>query len=161
MFLFEFYFKLSVILVPVLIFGQLIIAIINLNSHGIIFEQVSKLSHCLNNYQNISHLIKQSTFTSPFLVELQARLEASSIAFDELKSISSAVKQRNNLLAFILLNGLLLWDINCKERYDRWVKQYASSIERWLDAIGEFEALTSLQVLLHTEDVTCFCEFSW
>ena len=73
MFLFEFYFKLSVILVPVLIFGQLIIAIINLNSHGIIFEQVSKLSHCLNNYQNISHLIKQSTFTSPFLVELQAR----------------------------------------------------------------------------------------
>ena len=159
MFLFEFYFKLSVILVPVLIFGQLIIAIINLNSHGIIFEQVSKLSHCLNNYQNISHLIKQSTFTSPFLVELQARLEASSIAFDELKSISSAVKQRNNLLAFILLNGLLLWDINCKERYDRWVKQYASSIERWLDAIGEFEALTSLQVLLHTKDVTCFANF--
>ena len=113
----------------------------------------------MNNYQNISHLIKQSTFTSPFLVELQARLEASSIAFDELKSISSAVKQRNNLLAFILLNGLLLWDINCKERYDRWVKQYASSIERWLDAIGEFEALTSLQVLLHTKDVTCFANF--
>ena len=82
---------LSLIHISVLIFGQLIIAIINLNSHGIIFEQVSKLSHCLNNYQNISHLIKQSTFTSPFLVELQARLEASSIAFDELKSISSCL----------------------------------------------------------------------
>mgnify|MGYP007104310028 CR=1 FL=1 len=81
MFLFEFYFKLSVILVPVLIFGQLIIAIINLNSHGIIFEQVSKLSHCLNNYQNISHLIKQSTFTSPFFGRVTSKIRGFKYSF--------------------------------------------------------------------------------
>lgn len=156
MFLFDIYFKLAVIMVPVLIFGQLIISVINLRKNSLIFEQVSKLSQCLTNYQNISCLVEQTKFTSSHLLKLQKQLEKSSTAFDELKSISSSMKQRNNLLAFLLLNGILLWDVNCKERYDKWVSQYAKSIEYWLDAIGELESLSSLQVLIHTHNSICF-----
>lgn len=159
MFLFNIMFKLAVIIVPVLIFGQLILAIINLSKNSLIFEQVSKLSQCLNNYQNICHLIEQTKFNTSHLIELQNKLKKSSEAFDQLKGISSSIKQRNNLLAFLLLNGILLWDVNCKERYDNWVKQYAGSIDQWLEIIGEFESLASLQVLLHTHKPTCFANF--
>ena len=159
MFCFDLYFKVVVIIAPVLIFGQLIIALINLRRHSLVFEQVSKLSQCLNNYQNMSHLVKETTFVSTHLSKQQEVLKSSSIAFDELKSISSAIKQRNNLVAFILLNGLLLWDINCQERFECWVRQYGAQLDSWLEAIAEIESLVSLQVLLHTKEITCFPNF--
>lgn len=158
MFVFEIYFKLAVIMVPVLIFGQLIVAIINLNKSSVIFEQITKLSPCLQNYQNIAQLVENTNFNCKHLKQLKKDLARSRSAFDEIGAISSAVKQRNNLLAFLLLNGILLWDVNCKERYDNWVKQYADLLDQWLNAISELESLASLQVVAQTKENISFAK---
>ena len=112
MFLFDYIFKLAVILLPVLIFGQWIIAVINLNKNSELFEQIAQLSKCLTSYQSICELVEKTTFTSVHMNNLKNSLSESSQAFSELKAISSSVKQRNNLLAALLLNGTLSWDIN-------------------------------------------------
>ena len=160
MFTFNIMFKVAVIAVAILIFGQWISTLIFLPKHSEIFKQVSDLSKCLNSYQNICRLTLQTTFTSKHLNKLKNQLNQAYEAFDELKKISSIVKQRNNILAAILLNGILLWDFNCKRAYDTWIKKYGNEVENWLDAIGELESLISLQVLLKTKKQTTFPLFS-
>ena len=160
MFTFNIMFKVAVIAVAILIFGQWISTLIFLPKHSEIFKQVSDLSKCLNSYQNICRLTLQTTFTSKHLNKLKNQLNQAYEAFDELKKISSIVKQRNNILAAILLNGILLWDFNCKRAYDTWIKKYGDEVESWLDAIGELESLISLQVLLKTKKQTTFPLFN-
>lgn len=160
MFVFNVSFKISVIAVVVLIFGQWISTLIFLPRHSKIFKQVSDLSKCLNSYQNICRLTLQTTFTSNHLNKLKNQLNQAYEAFDELKKISSFVKQRNNILAAILLNGILLWDFNCKRTYDIWVEKYGGKVDSWLEAIGELESLISLQVLLKTKQQTTFPLFN-
>ncbi|MFQ7193592.1 MutS-related protein [Thomasclavelia spiroformis] len=160
MFTFNIMFKVAVIAVAILIFGQWISTLIFLPKHSEIFKQVSDLSKCLNSYQNICRLTLQTIFTSKHLNKLKNQLNQAYEAFNELKKISSIVKQRNNILAAILLNGILLWDFNCKRAYDTWIKKYGNEVESWLDAIGELESLISLQVLLKTKKQTTFPLFS-
>ena len=81
------------------------------------FKQIAQLSKCLTSYQNICELIEKTTFTSTHMNNLKSSLSESSQAFSELKAISSSVKQRNNLLAALLLNGILLWDAKRIEVY--------------------------------------------
>lgn len=160
MFLFEIAFKLAVIIFPVLIFGQWMIMIINFNKNSVLFKQISELSKCLSSYQNICELVEKTNFSSLYLNKLKNNLHDSSQAFNELQAISSSIKQRNNLLAALLLNGILLWDVNCRERYELWVSKYSDQINDWVDAIGELESLISLQVLLKTKHLTTFAKFT-
>lgn len=159
MFLFDLAFKFAVIMLPVLIFGQWLIAIININKNSKLFQEITQLSKSLTSYRNICQQIEQVSFTSVHLNELKRTLAKSTKAFNELNALSGSVKQRNNLLAFILLNGVLLWDINCVERYYSWVDIYGKKVNLWLEAIGEIESLISLQVLLKTKDKTTFAVF--
>lgn len=160
MFLFNYMFKLSIIILPVLIFGQWIIAIINLNKNSELFRQITQISKCLTSYQNICELVEKTKLTSIHMNKIKNNLSQSSQAFSELKAISSSVKQRNNLLAALLLNGILLWDINCRERYELWVDKYGKDINKWLDSIAELESLISLQVLLQTKQSIIFPTFT-
>lgn len=160
MFLFEIVFKFAVIIFPVLIFGQWIIMIINFNKNNILFKQISELSKCLTSYQNLCELVENTNFSSLHLNKLKNKLHNSSQAFNELKAISSSIKQRNNLLAALLLNGILLWDVNCRERYELWVSKYSNQVNDWIDTIGELESLISLQVLLKTKHLTTFAKFN-
>lgn len=160
MFLFEIGFKLAVIMLPVLIFGQWLIMIINFNKNSNLFKQITELSKCLTSYQNICELVEHNDFSSLHLNNLKNKLSHSSQAFKELQAIASAIKQRNNLLAALLLNGLLLWDVNCRERYEMWANKYGTQIDQWITAIGELESLISLQVLLRTKPQSSFAVFS-
>ena len=159
-FLFDYIFKLAVILLPVLVFGQWIVAVINLSKNSDLFKQIAQLSKCLTSYQNICELIEKTTFTSTHMNNLKSSLSESSQAFSELKAISSSVKQRNNLLAALLLNGILLWDVNCRERFDIWIDKYGKKMNSWLDSIAELESLISLQVLIQTKSSITFATFT-
>lgn len=159
-FLFDYIFKLAVILLPVLVFGQWIVAVINLSKNSDLFKQIAQLSKCLTSYQNICELIEKTTFTSTHMNNLKSSLSESSQAFSELKAISSSVKQRNNLLAALLLNGILLWDVNCRERFDIWIDKYGKKMNSWLDSIAELESLISLQVLIQTKSSITFATYT-
>ena len=81
MFTFNIMFKVAVIAVAILIFGQWISTLIFLPKHSEIFKQVSDLSKCLNSYQNICRLTLQTTFTSKHLNKLKSQLNQAYEAF--------------------------------------------------------------------------------
>lgn len=56
----------------------------------------------------------------------------------------NALNQRNNMLAYALLNGFLFWEVRQVMRIEQWKEQHAASLPLWLSAIGEADALCSL-----------------
>lgn len=86
----------------------------------------------------------QSTVLATCCQRLQTGETPASEAIRQLSKEMNALNQRNNILAYILLNGFLFWEVRQVMRIERWKEQYAGSLPVWLDAIGEMDALCSL-----------------
>jgi hypothetical protein len=56
---------------------------------------------------------------------------------------------RHNGMVYPFVNALLLWDVHCTVAFEKWQADSGSSIRRWLEAIGEWEALSSLAGFAH------------
>lgn len=70
--------------------------------------------------------------------------EPASTAIAQLSKEMNALNQRNNILAYIVLNGFLFWEVRQVMRIEQWKERHAASLPTWLDAIGEMDALCSL-----------------
>lgn len=51
---------------------------------------------------------------------------------------------RHNGMAYPFINALLLWDIHCTIALEKWKTSAGHNLDRWFDAIGKYEALSSL-----------------
>lgn len=67
---------------------------------------------------------------------------------------------RHNGLVHPFVNALLLWDIHCTLKLERWQLRHGKSARSWFVALGELEALSSLAGLAHDEPGFCFPEVS-
>jgi len=94
--------------------------------------------------------IEAENFAAEKLMELKNRLTA-----DE-KKASECIRHFSRLLEWfdarkgmlhILFNNILLWDLHCVYRLEKWRKQTAGHVPQWFNAIGEFEALSGLAAL--------------
>jgi DNA mismatch repair ATPase MutS len=65
---------------------------------------------------------------------------------------------KHNGLVHPFANALLLWDIHCVLRLERWQRMAGRSARGWFDALGEVEALSSLAGLAHDEPGFAFAE---
>lgn len=75
---------------------------------------------------------------------LYADSAKASEAIAQLSKAMNALNQRNNMLAYIILNGFLFWEIRQVMRIEEWKEKYAQNLPEWLEAIGETDALCSL-----------------
>lgn len=151
LFCFKIGFQYMIILVPLLIMGQLFFAALMLLKNRELFDCSAKLSSSLEYYLNVCNLVSEDDFNANHLQIIKTDLQAALLHLKQLKKISDMIKQRNNLLAFLLLNGLLLWDCNCYSRLNQWIDDHGNQLEHWLKQIGELESLISLQVLIQTK----------
>ncbi|HTN36453.1 MAG TPA: hypothetical protein VL053_05225 [Arachidicoccus sp.] len=123
---------------------------ITANRAGFINERhhrISKRSDTLKKYYSLVSLIKQSSFSSSKLKQLQQKLDDSrypASSFQHLISLLNALDNRLNLLMALILNGLLLWDLNCLIRIEKWNVQFKELFPAWMEVIGEADALISL-----------------
>lgn len=151
LFCFKIGFQYMIIVVPLLIMGQLFFAALMLLKNRNLFDCSAKLSSSLEYYLNVCDLVSENDFNTNHLQIIKTDLQAALLHLKQLKKISDMIKQRNNLLAFLLLNGLLLWDCNCYSRLNQWIDDHGNQLEHWLKQIGELESLISLQVLIQTK----------
>jgi DNA mismatch repair ATPase MutS len=61
-----------------------------------------------------------------------------------LASLMSAFDARLNFMTNMVVNGLLLYDLQCVYRLERWKMENAGHLEGWIDTTRETEALGSL-----------------
>jgi hypothetical protein len=98
----------------------------------------------------LAHLLErleQESYRAPRLVALRAGLEtsgaAASACIARLRRRIDLLDARRNQL-FFPVAALLLWTPQLAFAIEHWRVQFGPSLARWIDAVGEFEALCAL-----------------
>jgi len=66
------------------------------------------------------------------------------IVINQLAKLLAAFDTRLNVLANFLLNGFLLWDMQCIFRLEKWKSRYRDHFTPWVDGTAKIDALISL-----------------
>ena len=103
-------------------------------------------------------LIDHGQFSAAKLKDIQSRLKhaefSPSEAIHKLDRIVSYLESRRNP-AMRLLDVLTFWSAQCVFLAEGWQQEFGPHIRGWLEAVGEFEALTALAgyAFEHPDDV--------
>ncbi len=91
--------------------------------------------------------IERERFESPRLVELRAALDVEGLAPSQqiarLNRLIDLLDAQRNML-FAPLAAILIWPLQFAIAIEGWRQSSGPAVARWLDAVGEFEALGSL-----------------
>ncbi|MEQ1575089.1 MAG: mismatch repair protein, partial [Vicinamibacterales bacterium] len=91
--------------------------------------------------------LEKESFSAPRLVRLREQLDAAGTtpakAIRVLHRFTEMHDWQHNLI-FAPIAMPLLWDVQIAFAMEAWRKRYGAHVRHWLDAVGEFEALSSL-----------------
>ncbi len=126
---------------------QFLLLMLNIKNHNSEFTALYKYKNCIKAYQKILRQFEKSSFKSEYLRELSDGLKVKGLsAIEQLKRLErlvNRIENRNNQL-FIVVNVVLLWDYQCLIALEKWKNQSGTMLKKWLQAVGEIEALASL-----------------
>lgn len=114
---------------------------------GRIFGAVAAAAHDLQLLAGVLQRLEVERFTAPRLVALQAALQVDgdppSRRLGRLGRLMEHVDSRHNLFARIV-DLFVLWDIHFAYAVEAWRRTSGAGLRRWLETVGEMEALSSL-----------------
>ena len=123
-----------------------------------VFREVEEAARDLGLLSGVVGRLEAERFRATRLVEVRAGLdvdaEPPSRRIARLNTLVSLVDSRHSM--FVRLFGpLVLWDLHLVYAIERWRRSSGPALRRWLDAVGELEALSSLAGYHyeHPEDV--------
>lgn len=115
---------------------------------NVFHRNVNETEQILHSYSILMRIVESHPFGSEMLrteaAELSGGDHTASQAVRQLSVYLGKLDQRYNFLMAFLLNVLFLWDIRQAVRIENWKIRYAGETERWLTALGRFDALCSL-----------------
>lgn len=113
--------------------------------------------------QQIVHFEDQH-FSSVYILEMQKALseenEKATTSIRQLSAIIQAFDSRLNMLMATPLNGLLLWDIQCISRLEKWKQGASGLLPEWFDNLGRVDAMCSLANYARNNERFCYPELS-
>lgn len=123
-------------------------------------QLIGKRTETLNNYADLLLKIEAEPFKSELLIDLKNQLKQNEKTagkkLKELKNIIKSLDNRLNLLFAILSNALLLWDLQCVVRLNKWKKTNKELIRHWFTVLAQFDALCSLSSYVRNNPDKCF-----
>jgi hypothetical protein len=115
-------------------------------------------------YEGMLRLIEQESWQAPHLRSLRAQLDVGgkspSAQMARLARYEGLAQLRTQGPVYLVLNVLTLWDLWCLERIERFADELGPHCERWFQAVGELELLSSLATLRHADPDTSFPELT-
>lgn len=118
---------------------------------------MSRKERILDKFSILLHLIKSGDFKQARLLREQQEIaKEADMALKGLAKVSGAFDQRLNLLVGIALNSLMLYDLHCILRLERWKQQHTGHITNWFDVITRFEVWNSLATYAYNHP-----QFTW
>jgi hypothetical protein len=111
-------------------------------------DRVSSRESTATRWRAMLARVEGERFDAPLLVALRERLvEGGRRASEELASFERVVgfvNARHNEVFRFMIGPFLMWDVHCTWALGRWRDRNGTRLRRWLDALGELEALASL-----------------
>ncbi|MGH7647448.1 MAG: MutS-related protein, partial [Gemmatimonadaceae bacterium] len=115
----------------------------------------------LGGHRAMLELAAGSVFESPLLTSLTARLREGSgagPALARVERIAVWAEVRHSPMLHFALDWLLLWDFHVGVAFDAWKRSAGRDVRRWLETLGEIEALAALSTLAHDQPGWTFPE---
>ncbi|HET7586318.1 MAG TPA: hypothetical protein VFK13_15505 [Gemmatimonadaceae bacterium] len=107
-------------------------------------------------------LLEEAPFTAPRLRRLQAELvvdgEPAHRQARQLEQLATMAEVRLSPMLYLPVQLLTMWDFHVVHRLERWQRRSGTRARRWLDAVGEAEALSALATVSHDHPSWCFAE---
>lgn len=157
-------YRIPIRLIIVLLILQLLLTAIGSVKINSILNTVNSFKSSIEAYTNIIKLIEKENFESDYLNDIKSRLisnnKPASFAIKRLQRVADSIDTRNNILAYILLNSILLWDFHCIIALEEWRRNYGNGIKEWLICIGQCEAIASLAVICQLDNKWVFPELN-
>ncbi|KQX04584.1 DNA mismatch repair protein [Flavobacterium sp. Root420] len=118
----------------------------------------------IKQYSLLVQKIESETFQSKKLIDLQQHLilknATASVHLKQLSDLFSRMDTISNLVAATLFNGTFLFNLHVLKALLKWKKNYSEELEKWVNIIGEFEALSSLANLAYNNPDFVFPEIN-
>ncbi|KIO52746.1 MutS-related protein [Flavobacterium hibernum] len=118
----------------------------------------------IKQYSLLVDKIETETFQSKKLKDLQKQLvfknETASAHLKQLSELFSRMDTINNLVTAIVFNGTFLFNLHVLKALLKWKQNYSTELEKWIEIIGEFEALNSLANLAYNNPDFVFPEIN-
>lgn len=106
-------------------------------------QYIGRKKEMLVKYARVLKEIEVADFRSPLLQYLKSNAADAHKEMNALASLVSAFDARMNSMTNLFVNSILLYDLQCVYRLERWKERNASRLERWMDTVEENELLCS------------------
>lgn len=116
----------------------------------------------IKQYSLLVEKIEKESFRSKKLIDLQQQLifknASASAHLKQLSELFSRMDTINNMVTAIVFNGTFLFNLHVLRALLKWKDNYSEELEKWINVIGEFEALNSLANLAYNNPGFVFPE---
>ena len=127
-----------------------------------IIQEVEEAAHDLGLLAGVLRRLEAERFASPRLTALRVKLDIEgqppSRRIKRLHRLIVLLDSRRNQI-FGAIAPLLLWDLNLSYSIEDWRRTSGPAMRRWLNAVGEMEALSSLASFRYEHPRYVFPEF--
>lgn len=110
--------------------------------------QADYIDKIIKQYSLLVEKIESEEFESEKLKALQQQLKFkntdASAHLKQLSELFSRMDTINNLVTALVFNGTFLFNLHVLKALLKWKNNYADELQKWIEIIGEFEALNSL-----------------
>ncbi|GKX29757.1 DNA mismatch repair protein [Vallitalea longa] len=105
-------------------------------------------------YEKMIEVIENQEFDSALLVKLQQQMQTGNeVTSKQIKKLDSIMDMINvrHIQFYLIFDILTLWDYQCTISLESWKNKYGKNMVKWLDALGELEALASLSTIVYEQ----------
>jgi hypothetical protein len=107
-------------------------------------EYISTKKLILEKYARLLHFFTKENFSSRILKSNSERARDADTKVKSLASLVSYLNARLNFLTSLIVNSLLLYDLQCVYRLEKWKDENVDHLKDWLNVVSETEVLSSL-----------------
>lgn len=107
-------------------------------------DYIGNQRYLLEKFAEHFELLNKENFGTKLTKELKEEAHEARQQLLILASRSRALDLRLNLIATLLLNSTLLYDLQCVYKLEQWRESNRGRLEKWLQAIADTDALNSL-----------------
>ena len=108
---------------------------------NVFHEYISQKKTILEKYAHILHYIQKEEFNSPLMQNIADRAKDADIKVKSLASLVSNLNARLNAMVNLFVNSILMYDLQCVYRLEKWKHENSANLKTWLDVISQAEVI--------------------
>lgn len=156
--------KIFYYVIPVIFIIHALMNFVSYTNISSLLGSIEGFNDDLQAYANSLKLIENENFKDEYLNKLKDNLffenKSSSQVMGDLTKIINNVNLKHNFLIYFVLNLIIFWDFRCLFALENWKSKYGKLISQYIDALADFETISSLSVLTHLDTEYSFPTFT-